>query len=99
MVWPTLGSRTAKEQNRPQDDVVSKTIGVDTVELVNGCFCKLLLESNVSRKSLVRWLGSRVVYSVLDSGAEGPGFKSQSHLIITLFEKKLTAVPCAPKLN
>jgi len=24
-----------------------------------------------------RWLGSRVVYSVLDSGAEGPGFKSQ----------------------
>jgi len=26
---------------------------------------------------LNRWLGSRVV-SVLDSGAEGPGFKSQS---------------------
>ena len=77
---------------------MSKTIGVDTVELVNGCFCKLLLESNVSRKSLVRWLGSRVVYSGMDSGAEGPGFKSQSHLF-TLFEKKLTAVPCAPKLN
>ena len=26
--------------------------------------------------SVLRWLGSRVV-SVLDSGAEGPGFKSQ----------------------
>ena len=37
--------------------------------------------TNISRvkykKKLIIWLGSRVV-SVLDSGAEGPGLKSQS---------------------
>ena len=43
MVWPTLGSRTAKEQEQ----------------------------------TVIGGIGSRVV-SLLDSVAEGPGFKSQS---------------------
>jgi len=42
------------------------------------------------------WLGSRVV-SVLDSGAEGPGFKSQSRRCrVTVLGKLFTPiVPCA----
>ena len=41
-----------------------------------------------------RWLGSRVV-SVLDSGAEGPGFKSQSRRCrVTVLGKLFT--PIAP---
>jgi len=40
----------------------------------------------------VGWLGSRVV-SVLDSGAEGPGFKSQSRRCrVTVLGKLLTPV-------
>jgi len=40
------------------------------------------------------WLGSRVV-SVLDSGAEGPGFKSQSRrCLVTVLGKLFT--PIAP---
>jgi len=40
------------------------------------------------------WLGSRVV-SVLDSGAEGPGFKSQPRrCLVTVLGKLLT--PIAP---
>jgi len=40
----------------------------------------------------VRWLGSRVV-SVLDSGAEGPGFKSQPrHCRVTVLGKLFTLV-------
>jgi len=39
-----------------------------------------------------RWLGSRVV-SVLDSGAEGPGFKSQSRRCrVTVIGKLFTSV-------
>ena len=39
-----------------------------------------------------RWLGSRVV-SVLDSGAEGPGFKSQSRRCrVTLFGKLFASI-------
>ena len=43
------------------------------------------------------WLGSRVV-SVLDSGAEGPGFKSQSRRYrVTVLGKLLTPiVPLSP---
>jgi len=41
-----------------------------------------------------RWLGSRVV-SVLDSGAEGPGFKSQSRRCLVTVLGKLFA-PIAP---
>ena len=38
------------------------------------------------------WLGSRVV-SVLDSGAEGPGFKSQSRRCrVTVLGKLLTPI-------
>ena len=38
------------------------------------------------------WLGSRVV-SVLDSGAEGPGFKSQSRRCrVTVFGKLFTPI-------
>jgi len=36
------------------------------------------------------WLGSRVV-SVLDSGADGPGFKSQSNLILSLIRSYVRA--------
>jgi len=40
----------------------------------------------------VRWLGSRVV-SVLDSGAEGPGFKSKSRRCrVTVFGKLFTPI-------
>jgi len=39
-----------------------------------------------------RWLGSRVV-SVLDSGAEGPGFKSQPrHCRVTVLDKLFTPI-------
>ena len=39
-----------------------------------------------------RWLGSRVV-SMLDSGAEGPGFKSQSQRCrVTVLGKLLTPI-------
>ena len=41
---------------------------------------------------LTRWLGSRVV-SVLDSGAEGPGFKSQPRRCrVTVLGKLLTLI-------
>jgi len=41
------------------------------------------------------WLGSRVV-SVLVSGAEGPGFKSQSrHCRVTVLGKLFTPTACA----
>ena len=44
------------------------------------------------RYSISGWLGSRVV-SVLDSGAEGPGFKSQSRRCrITVLGKLLTSI-------
>jgi len=40
----------------------------------------------------IRWLGSRVV-SVLDSGAEGPGFKSQSRRCrVTVLGKLFTSI-------
>jgi len=39
------------------------------------------------------WLGSRVV-SVLDSGAEGPGFKSQPRRCRVTVLGKLLTVPC-----
>jgi len=42
--------------------------------------------------SHLRWLGSRVV-SVLDSGAEGPGFKSQSRRCRVTVLSKLFIVP------
>jgi len=42
--------------------------------------------------SYTKWLGSRVV-SVLDSGAEGPGFKSQSRRCrVTVLSKLFTPV-------
>ena len=42
--------------------------------------------------SNIAWLGSRVV-SVLDSGAEGPGFKSQSRrCLVTVLGKLLTPI-------
>jgi len=44
------------------------------------------------RVSVVGWLGSRVV-SVLDSGAEGPGFKSQPRRCrITVLGKPFTSI-------
>ena len=58
-----------------------------------------LFKSSVVCDVMIGWLGSRVV-SVLDSGAEGPGFKSQSQRcratvlgklftpIVTLFTKQ-----------
>ena len=40
----------------------------------------------------MRWLGSRVV-NVLDSGAEGPGFKSQSRRCrVTILGKLFTPI-------
>jgi len=42
--------------------------------------------------SVLGWLGSRVV-SVLDSGAEGPGFKSQQrHCPVTVLGKLFTPI-------
>jgi len=43
--------------------------------------------------SLYGWLGSRVV-SVLDSGAEGPGFKSQPGRCRVTVSGKLTHITC-----
>ena len=50
-------------------------------------------EENLLLPSLsLGWLGSRVV-SVLDSGAEGPGFKSQSRRCrVTVLGKLLTPI-------
>jgi len=45
-----------------------------------------------SSNHALRWLGSRVV-SVLDSGAEGPGFKSQSRRCrVTVLGKMFTPI-------
>ena len=45
-----------------------------------------------SSVSFVGWLGSRMV-SMLDSGAEGPGFKSQSRRCwVTVFSKLFTPI-------
>jgi len=59
------------------------------------------LEKSLCRKSAALkcqgWLGSRVV-SVLDSGAEGPGFKSQSRRCrVTVLGKLL--IPIMPLLR
>jgi len=44
---------------------------------------------------LATWLGSRVV-SVLDSGAEGPGFKSQSRRCrVTVLNRQTVHTHCA----
>jgi len=46
----------------------------------------------VTSTAAARWLGSRVV-SVLDSGAEGPGFKSQSRRYrVTVLGKPFTLI-------
>jgi len=53
---------------------------------MHGIWLKILLHG----KSFQGWLGSRVV-SMLESGAEGPGFKSQSrHCRVTVFGKLFT---------
>jgi len=45
-----------------------------------------------STSDIIGWLGSRVV-SVLDSGAEGPGFKSQSRRYrVTVLGKLFTSI-------
>jgi len=47
---------------------------------------------NKNRVVTARWLGSRVV-TVLDSGAEGPGFKSQSRRCrVTVLGKLFTPI-------
>ena len=59
---------------------LTSIFGVDNIRL----FCVFLIWSE--------WLGSRVV-SVLDSGAEGPGFKSQSRrCLVTVLGKLLTPI-------
>ena len=62
----------------------------------NAVISKLLLTATAGYYNLhyshPRWLGSRVV-SVLDSGAEGPGFKSQSRRCrVTVLGKLLTPI-------
>ena len=48
--------------------------------------------AEIHRVTTSRWLGSRVV-SVLDSGAEGPGFKSQSRRCrVTVLGKLFTPI-------
>ena len=55
------------------------------------CYNNNTLSTAFSRGNL-GWLGSRVV-SVLDSGAEGPGFKSQSRRCrVTVLGKVLTPI-------
>ena len=47
---------------------------------------------SILRFAIVGWLGSRVV-SVLDSGAEGPGFKSQARRCrVTVLGKLFTPI-------
>ena len=51
----------------------------------------------ISHNTPSQWLGSRVV-SVLDSGAEGPGFKSQSRCCrVTVLGKLFT--PTVPLIT
>ena len=55
------------------------------------CFARLL-----TAKAYLGWLGSRVV-SVLNSGAEGPGFKSQSRRCrVTVLGKLFTPIVRLP---
>jgi len=68
---------------------------VDNVVLrlpsVNTCACHVYFTINLLTY-LLGWLGSRVV-SVLDSGAEGPGFKSQSRCCrVTVLGKLFTPI-------
>jgi len=57
---------------------VKGVLNADSADSLNSCIADL--ESDNGQQfhlsMLTEWLGSRVV-SVLDSGAEGPGFKSQ----------------------
>ena len=54
--------------------------------------CDALTSWNLSAAAVVWWLGSRVV-SVLDSGAEGPGFKSQPRCCrVTVLGKLFTPI-------
>jgi len=54
--------------------------------------CYLASENDTVSYARVGWLGSRVV-SVLDSGAEGPGFKSQSRRCrVTVLGKLFTPI-------
>ena len=67
----------------------------DTRHTSAGCgVCARLVVVIVGTLSFlyIGWLGSRVV-SVLDSGAEGPGFKSQSRRCrVTVLGKLLTPI-------
>jgi len=65
--WAPVGRQPSDQANRQQSTV--------------GDECRERLERHVNADdnnftTIALWLGSRVV-SVLDSGAEGPGFKSQ----------------------
>ena len=62
-----------------------------TLDHTSSITCRYLPGLNTAIKLMV-WLGSRVV-SVLDSGAEGPGFKSQPRRCrVTVLGKLLTPV-------
>jgi len=68
---------------------------VDNVVLrlpyVNTCACHVYFTINLLTY-LLGWLGSRVA-NVLDSGAEGPGFKSQSRCCrVTVLGKLFTPI-------
>jgi len=61
-----------------------KSVGVHPSTCMRPSFCKVFCPRG--------WLGSRVV-SVLDSGAEGPGFRSQSRRCrVTVLGKLFTPI-------
>jgi len=63
-----------------------------TLGAMFGHGCCILLPMPFYYYTMVGWLGSRVV-SVLDSGAEGPGFKSQPRRCrVTVLGKLFTPI-------
>ena len=81
MVWPTLGSSTAKEQNRITVSLMSVCVCVTVPTLVE-MLKDIESPYEVSLLPYLHYTSIRMarVVSVLDSGAEGPGFKLQAVL-------------------
>ena len=73
----------------PRDEVQRRLVGSECIRYMLMFYAFRVLQI---RFAIQGWLGSRVV-SVLDSGAEGPGFKSQSRCCrVTVLGKLFTPI-------
>jgi len=94
MVWPTLGSSTAKELNRITVSLMSVCVCVTVPTLVE-MLKDIESPYEVSLLPYLHYTSIRMarVVSVLDSGAEGPGFKLQSRCCrVTVLGKLFTPI-------